>query len=241
MKKLLIVLFFVTVHQITLAEIASAESNFDGIYTGLAAGRARGEDKGIEYKDYGNLFQGATQRTNPAGSLVSIFAGLNTTVENILIGAEIDYEKRNYSHTTYQEVDNLPYETYPIETKVRNGKSLRARVGYIFNNDKSLAYLTGGFSTINITRTYGDTANTLGNGTLISRSAKHNGYIMGFGAEHFLSEKIFLRAEYRYTRYMARNVDGAENIDAAEIYGDGTIEKQRFRDQSLRVGIGYNF
>ncbi len=235
MKKLLIVLFFATA-QITLAEIASAESNFDGIYAGLTAGRARGEDKGIEYKDYGNLFQGTTQRTNPAGSLISIFAGINKTVEkNILLGAEIDYEKRNYSHATYQEVDNTPYDVYPIETKIRNGKSLRARLGYVFNNDKSLAYLTGGFSTINITRSYGDATNTLGNGTSISQSTKHNGYVMGFGAEHFLSEKIFLRAEYRYTRYMAKNVD------TAEIYGDGTIEKQRFRDQSFRVGIGYNF
>ncbi len=112
---------------------------------------------------------------------------------------------------------------------------MRTRLGYIFNEDKTLSYLTAGIAKINITRTYGDLANTLGNGTSISKNTSHNGYVFGIGIEHFVTEKISLRGEYRYTRYMARNVD------SSEIYDAGTIEKQRFRDQSIRLGIAYNF
>lgn len=234
MKKLIIT--SLTFLSLGISNAALAESNFDGFYAGLGAGRARGTDKGIEYKDNGATFQGATQRTNPEGNLFSVFGGFNKVVEeNFLLGAEADYEKRGYSHSSSQEVNNVSQESYPITTKVKSAKSLRARFGYIFNQDKTLAYLTAGIARINISRVYGDTTNTLGNGTSLNTTTNHNGYVGGFGIEHFLTQKISLRAEYRYTRYMARDVD------SSAIYSAGTIEKQRYRDQSIRLGIAYNF
>ncbi len=98
-----------------------------------------------------------------------------------------------------------------------------------------MSYVTAGFAKTHITRSYGDLSNTIGNGTSISRNTNHNGYVTGLGIEHFLTNNISLRGEYRYTRYMAKN------IDSSEIYSTGAIEKQRFRDQSFRLGIAYNF
>lgn len=234
MKKL--VLTSLLVISFGISNSAFAESNFDGIYVGLSAGRARGTDKGIEYKDNGGTFYGTTQRTNPEGSLFSLFTGINKVVnENILFGAEADYEKRNYSHSGFQEIDHSPATDYGVKTKIKNGGSLRARLGYIFNQDKTLAYITGGYATLKVERGYGDVNNSAGNGTWMKTNTQHNGYVGGFGLEHFLTNKISLRAEYRYTRYMARNVD------TSLIYSAGTIEKQRFRDQSFRIGIAYNF
>lgn len=234
MKKLITT--SLTLISLGISSTALAQSNFDGFYAGLGVGHARGTDKGIEYKNDGNTFEGATQRTNPEGNLFSVFGGFNKVVkENILLGAEVDYEKRSYSHATFQEVNGSSVDLYPIETKVKNGKSLRAKFGYIFNEDKTLSYITAGFAKTHINRSYGDINNGLGNGTSISRNTNHNGYVTGLGIEHFLTNNISLRGEYRYTRYMAKN------IDSSEIYSTGAIEKQRFRDQSFRLGIAYNF
>jgi opacity protein-like surface antigen len=234
MKKLALTSLLVI--SLGISNSAFAESNFDGIYAGFAAGRARGEDKGIEYKDNGATFYGITQRTSPEGSLFSLFTGINKVVnENILFGAEADYEKRNYSHSNFQEVDQSLYTDYSVQTKVKNGGSLRARLGYIFNHDKTLAYVSGGYATLKVNRYYGDVSNTLGNGTLAKTHTRHEGYVGGFGLEHFVTSKVSLRAEYRYTRY------NSQNVDSSVIYSAGTIEKQRLSDQSVRIGIAYNF
>lgn len=234
MKKLIIT--SLTFLSISISNFALAKSNFDGVYAGLGVGHARGTDKGIEYKDGGGSFFGATQSTIPEGNLFSVFAGFNKVVEkNILLGVEADYEKRNYSNTSYQELDKVPDNRYPMATKVKSGESLRARFGYIFNQDKTLSYITAGLARINIARSYGDLAESLGHGTSFSKNTSHNGYVVGFGIEHFLTKKISLRGEYRYSTYMARN------IDSSQIYDVGTIEKQRFSDQAVRLGIAYNF
>lgn len=239
MKKLITIALTYLVLTFISLEISStalAQSNFDGFYAGLGVGHARGTDKGIEYKDNGATFQGATQHANPEGNLFSVFGGFNKVIEkNILLGAEVDYEKRGYSHATSQEINGSPDGTYPVQTKVKSGESLRARFGYIFNQDQTLSYITTGIAKINLRRTYGDNANTIGNGTSIHRNTSHHGYVFGLGIEHFLTKEISLRGEYRYARYMAKN------IDTSEIYSGGTIEKQRFRDQSVRLGIAYNF
>ncbi len=232
MRKLIISSF--TLLALGIPQLALAQSNFDGAYLGLGLGRARGEDKGIEHKD-GTEF-GATQRTNPEGALFSIFAGANKVIGGkILLGAETDYEKRNYSHTSPQKINGGEVSDYPITTNVKDAKSLRARLGYVFNNDKTLAYVTGGYSTIKIKRTYGDINNSTGNGTSSTTATRHGGYTTGFGLEHFLTDRVSLRGEYRYTRYRAKTVD------AAVVYGSGTTEKQRLCDQSIRVGVAYNF
>lgn len=234
MKKLIIT--SLAIFSLGISNAAFAESNFDGFYAGLGVGHARATDKGSEFKNDGNSFQGAIQRTNPEGNLFSVFAGFNKVVEkNILLGAEANYEKRNYSHSTVQEINNSPDRTFPVTTKLRNGESLRVRLGYIFNQDQTLSYITAGLARMDTTRIYGDTTNSFGNGTSSSKKTSNNGYVIGFGLEHFLTKRISLRGEYRYTRYQARI------IDVPEIYDTGTIEKQKLSDQSFRVGIAYNF
>ncbi len=234
MKKLII--SSLIVFSLEASKAALAQSNFDGAYAGLGAGYSWGEDNGKEYHDAGGIYYGSTQQTRPTGTLLSPFIGFNKVVnQNILLGAEADYDMRDYADKSVQKTDGVGIALYPVETRVQNGKSLRARLGYVFNNDKTLSYLTGGYSTININRTYGDLDNNLGNGTAFSKITRHNGYIVGFGMEHFVTDKISLRAEYRYAQY------GTKMLDASKIYGTGALEKQKFFDQSLRVGIAYNF
>lgn len=110
---------------LAISNLALAQSNFDGIYSGLAAGYARGKDKGLEYKNNGSLSDGVIQQNNPEGFSTTVFAGANFVVDkNILLGVEVDYERRNHKHTGFQEFNNAPMENYPVETKVRNTRSL---------------------------------------------------------------------------------------------------------------------
>ncbi len=230
MKKLII--RSLTALSIFLPVVALAQSNFDGFYAGLGNGYSWGKDKGSEYKNSGNDFQDVTQKTTPQGFLFSVLAGTNKVVsENILLGAEIDYDIRNSSDKNEQLYRGATLGVYPVETKVRNGGSLRARMGYIFNNDKTLSYITTGIARIKIERSYSyDEVHQQ-----LSGSQKHNGFVMGFGMEHFLNDTISLRGEYRYVGYITKN------IDTSAIYDAGTLEKQRYRDQAIRLGIAYHF
>ncbi len=76
MKKLFTILLF-----LAMPEFALAQSNFDGLYIGLTAGRARGVDKGTEYKNNGATFQGVTQQTTPKGNFYGAFLGANMTAQ----------------------------------------------------------------------------------------------------------------------------------------------------------------
>jgi outer membrane immunogenic protein len=212
-----------------------AKSNFEGFYAGLGTGYSWGEDKGTEYKS--DNFDGGIQRTSPRGSLASVFAGVNTvTKDNILFGAEADFDRRDYSKGGYQDVNGVAFAIYPVETKIKNGQSVRGKIGYVFNNDKTLSYLTIGYATINIKRTYGDMTEFAGNGPFMNKTVRQNGGTFGFGLEHFITDKVSLRSEYRYTRYLAGN-----HIDTSAIYSPITTESQRFTDQTIRVGVSYHF
>jgi opacity protein-like surface antigen len=60
-----------------------------------------------------------------------------------------------------------------------------------------------------------------------------NGWTAGIGAEHFLSEKLTIRAEYRYTDYRREKED-------VPMYGS-TYKQKYDNEQSVRISASYYF
>ena len=117
------------------------------------------------------------------------------------------------------------------KTTIQNRADLKAKVGYVFNEDNSSVFLTGGLSMAKIERTFSST------GSNVSSVGTNNtlGYILGAGAEHFLLKNISLKAEYLYTKYKQNNVD------ATAVYGSGFSESNTYKDNTIRLGLNYYF
>lgn len=215
-----------------LPQSVLADSKFDGFYAGVQAGYVDGKDKGKEYED--GVASTYTQKTKPDSGLIGGFVGFNKVLENnMLVGIEADYEYRGGSDKSFQENEGGINSYYPVKTKLKDAGSLRARLGYLFNEGNTLGYLTAGYATANIKRTFYVVD---GSPPSESESKWHDGWIAGFGAEHLVSDKISVKAEYRYSDY------GRKTISTAQVFGDGYEEKQKYQDeQSIRIGVAYHF
>lgn len=220
--------------------LAYAETKFDGFYAGIQAGYADGKDKGKEYNN--DIFSGFTQKTTPDGGLFGAYLGYNKVFENsLLVGLEADYELRDGDDKSFQKNQGRYDPQYTAKTELKDAASVRARLGYVFNEGKTLGYLTAGYAMVNIKRTMTDALNE-GLASVPSQSERkwHQGWTVGFGAEHFIADKISLKADYRYSGYDRRTINSYEVFN--ELPGDAYTQKQKYQDeQSLRLGIAYHF
>jgi len=232
MKKLIAIAIATLSLGFVLPQSVLADSKFDGFYAGVQTGYVEGKDKGKEYND--GVASGYTQKTTPDSGLIGGFVGFNKVLENnMLVGIEADFESRGGSDKSLQKDEGVFDSDYPVKTKLKEAGSLRARLGYLFNEGNTLGYLTAGYATANIKRTFYSVGETPPSE---SESKWHNGWTLGFGAEHLVSEKISVKAEFRYSDY------GRETISTAQVYSDGYEEKQKYQDeQSIRIGVAYHF
>ncbi|MBQ0724288.1 MAG: porin family protein [Cycloclasticus sp.] len=151
---------------------------------------------------------------------------------NILVGIEIDYDYKDADDSTVQDDDGIPDTDYPYKTEINESASIRGRVGYVFNNDQTLVYATGGYTMAKIDRKTYD----IDYPADVSSDSKWNdGWTAGLGVEHFVTTNLSARIEYRYSEY------STEHLDASVAYGDGYLEKQDYDEDSLRIGIAYHF
>ncbi len=208
----------------------SAQSKFNGFYTGLDIGYFSGKDEGTEYVD--GVANGFTNLTKPKGTTYGIEFGFNHVLpEKILLGVDLSFHYINKSNSSVQDYEGVPSPSFPIQTTIQNRADLKAKIGYVFNEDNSSVFLTGGFSMAKIKRTFssigGDTSSVGTNNT--------PGYILGAGAEHFFFKNISLKAEYLYTKYKQNN------IDTSAVWGSGYNETQNYKDNTIRLGLNYYF
>lgn len=211
---------------------ALAENNFAGPYLGVNLGYVDGTDKGKEVLPNG-LPNGYTQKTSPDGFLLGLNAGFNKVFENnVLLGVEGDYETRNADDKVFQKLNGVKEPHSVTKTSLENAASLRARLGYVFNDNRTMAYLTGGYATAQVKREFSNDGVT---GTLGSESHTrwHEGWTAGFGVEHFVYANLSARAEYRYSDYNKKSIGIA-------LYSNN--ERQNYDEEhAIRVGINYHF
>ena len=207
---------------------AAASDVYAGAYAGLYGGHASADDKGKGYDQDDRARNGWAQDVSPKGGVYGVKAGYSWILgSNLLLGVEADYEGRSKNEDeALLKFEGVPDNNFSLETELKQAASLRARLGYLFN-DKGLVYLTGGYATVEAKRTWKDVFRGSE-----SHSGWQDGWTAGVGAEYLLLDNVSAGLEYRYSDY------GSENVDAnlwEEYY------KQELTEESLRVSVNYLF
>ena len=216
---------------LTLSAPVFSDEKFNGPYVGVQIGYADGKHHGEEFEDDGTL-TGYTYKNTTNKILLGGLAGYNKTFSNnILIGVEADYDYRNASKKSIELEYGILDNDYTTKSKINTSASLRAKLGLIFNN-KTLAYITGGYAGADIKTTYNSDYEEFP-GTS-SNTQWHNGYTLGLGAEHYINDKISAKAEYRYADFGEKNASVAieEYFNYRQNYD---------KENSIRIGLNYHF
>ena len=204
------------------SNFALADGNkFDGPYAGIHIGYDTSYANGTEYDVDGDS-TGYTSSNYSLGSTVfGGFVGFNKVLtNNVLIGMEADYEFQNADKTSS---DRTKY----TKNKAGDAASIRGKLGYVFNENRTLAYLTAGYAFKKLTNTYTED-------DLTSTSSNwYKGWTVGAGGEHFVYDNLALKAEFRYT-------DDDNQVDSVPIY-ESTYKVNFQPNKSVRLGVAYHF
>ena len=212
-------------------------SNFSGTYVGGSIGAVVDADSRITDYHNGSIIgttagikTGYTSHDNPEGLKGSGFIGYNfVNNKNILLGVEASYNfYSGADDEVLEEFNGVPTPSFVIKTKIEHDVAIKGRIGYIFNNDKTLGYVTGGYTNGRVKHL---TRNIL-NSKDGADTKSQDGYIVGIGVEHFLNNKFTARVEYNYTEF---NEETYRN----NIYS--TDMKMNLDFHSVQVGLAYHF
>ena len=219
---------------LTFNHISSADikvSNFSGTYVGGSIGAVVDADsRTTEYEPADGSKTGYTADNNPEGLKGSGFIGYNfVNDKNILLGVEASYNfYSDADDKVFEKDEGVIDSDYAVKTKIEQDVSIKGRLGYVFNNDKTLGYITGGYTTGRIKLIQRD-YDTDREG---ADTKSQDGFIVGMGIEHFLNNKFTARVEYNYTEF-------SEESYRNSIYD--TDYKMNHDNHSVQVGLAYHF
>lgn len=212
-------------------------SNFSGTYVGGSIGAVVDADSRIiEYFNgsgevgAAGIKTGYTSHDNPEGLKGSGFIGYNfVNNKNILLGVEASYNfYSGADDEVFEKNEGVIDSNYAVKTKIEQDVSIKGRLGYVFNNDKTLGYVTGGYTNGRVKH--------LTRNILISKDGadtkSQDGYIVGIGVEHFLNNKFTARVEYNYTEFNEETY--RNNIYSSDM-------KMNLDFHSVQVGLAYHF
>lgn len=209
--------------------VALAESSFVGLYAGASLGYVDGTDKDIELE-----LNGYTAKTTPKGGLLGLSAGYNMALQNnFVLGIEGDIEFRRQDDRSVYLLNGVVDPRFPIKSDVLGALSIRPRLGYILNNEHTMAFVSGGLAGARIKRTY---YNNIAAPPSISSTDNQYGWVASFGVEHFVRSNISVQTEARYADY------GSNNVDTSQIYGPNCCtDHHDYKEFSLRAGVIFHF
>lgn len=211
--------------------LTSFAGDFDGFYGKAVLGVTSATDHGSEYRISNSSANGLESKASMNGGLYGLAAGFNKKLDNqFLVGIEFDYDGRGSANdTVYQKEGSVVYSTnYQVKSSLKETASVRTRLGYVINN-KALMYATAGYTTAKISRTYYDFRAPP---TQESHTKWQDGWTLGLGGECMLGKSLSASLEYRYADFGKDNV----TVTMWDRY-----EKQKLKEQSIRLGIAYQF
>ncbi|MFC7334904.1 outer membrane protein [Rhodocista pekingensis] len=198
---------------------ALAQSPFDGGYVGAALGYAWMKPNGTT--TFSNATTQKVDRTND-GVTGAVFLGYGKTIDTLYLGIEGEIGISDQEKTS-----TLAGNSYNFDAGTSLGIALRA--GLLATPD-TLVYGRIGWQ-----RTDLDVSGRLGSvaGTPTMDENEHlNGWRIGGGVEHALTENVLARLEYNYTDYESYKVS----------YGQGGARTNAEPHESaVRVGVAYRF
>lgn len=202
-----------------------------GPYAGASFGYSKAKDSGIGYDEGSSTPNGWTHTVNLNGASLGIFGGYNWVFNNkVLIGLEAEYLHRaDHSDRDFQYDDGALDTLYSARTQIEGVASIRARIGRLFNQQKTLAYASLGRTNAKVKRTWIDDDSP----ETESHRGWQNGWTAGIGLEHKYNKNLSVRAEVRRSDY------GTKVTSAADIWSE--YYKDDLAENSVMLGLGYKF
>jgi outer membrane immunogenic protein len=173
-----------------IAAPAAQAEMFNGGYVGVTGGYEKNSvDSTKLFVDEG-FPSASTDKKNVSGASLGLNAGYDVkTASNFVFGGEFAV---TFSTSTNKQLVTLTPTSAPIaiEYKSRASFELTLRAG-LMAGEKTLVYARGGYANSKLKATFPGT---------ISDPVKgdNNGWLVGAGVEHALTDKISARLEYRY-------------------------------------------
>ena len=167
------------------------------------------------------------------GFMYGVGVGYDFAIGGAVIGLEAEYG----DSTASAEFDDMgDFEDLGIAPRLSAGRDLYlgARAG-ILVNPNTLLYVKGGYTNA----TYDVLAGNLEDE--LEADVDLDGFRVGAGAEYAISERSFVKLEYRYSNYSEGEFDFSDD----GLFDDDTGESGRFdadidRHQ-VAVGVGFRF
>ena len=228
MKKHIFCLMFLVFSTDTLAN-----SQFDSPYVGIQLGYIKG-DSDLTEGWSGQSASWWVDNIKPQGSVVGFYAGLNKVFDNnFLLGLEVDANLLSADKTKDGHWAGHSNEGYPVKVDYNYSGSLRARAGYVFNQDTTLLFVTFGGGFANIKSNY---YNQNGTEALTRDTSNYFGWTAGLGAEYCLTNSLSLKAEYIYSDLGSKTLH-----DTVYSGSTDTWDKITVKNDVVRVGLHYRF
>ena len=202
-------------------DIIPAGFVWTGGYLGLQAGYAWS-------RSHNFTAAGVFSDPDPAGIFGGVYAGYNHQFpNNVVLGIEADMNVSGMDGRTDiffpgggQDLD------HQFDSEVKWNGALRARLGYAI--DRFMPYVAGGLSVARYEfGLYRDDSE------YPRQEAVWTGWNIGAGVEYAATDKLLVRAEYRYTDY------GDKVSDLP--WGDHDPSRTSLASHDIRLGVAYKF
>ena len=206
-----------------------AVSTWNGFYLGVNGGYGWASEKDPYVTPVIGSFQ-------PKGGLFGVQAGYNHQIGKYVVGLEADYAWASMSDSyTIAGATVLNGSTLSasagLKTEQKSLGSVRARVGYDFNN--LLVYATGGYAygSNKITASGAATWQNVTWSAQAGNSQTHTGWVIGAGTEYALTSNVSAKLEYLYADL------------GKKTYWGGTVvaDKVSLTSSVVRAGLNYKF
>jgi outer membrane immunogenic protein len=218
----------------TLA-IAEDKMNWAGPYAGINTGYTWVNDKDESYLAYGKCKEGcpASASNHANGSLIGADIGYNFLFQNnLLLGIETEFKSYNANKESNFFTPSSDLLFQKINSSFENKFSVLGKIGYLLN-DKTLAYVKGGWANAQIKRDY--TNDALPTAVVESHKSWQDGWTLGIGSEYNFYQNLTAKLEYRYADL------GSKSILTSNMLNDSSTHTQNTRQNELNVGVAYHF
>ena len=206
--------------------IADDQMNWAGPYAGINTGYTWVHDKSEgSYYCKGGC---SPLSNNAKGASVGIDLGYNLALKNnFLVGIEAEFKSYD-ANKEGNVTDIYGYVIQKINSSLEKKFSFLGKIGYLVN-DKTLAYIIGGWSNAQIKRDY---TNDDLPAVVESHKSWQDGWTLGIGSEYNFYQNLTAKLEYRYTDL------GSKSIYASN---SSSTQTQNTRQNELNVGVAYHF
>ena len=210
--------------------IAEDKMNWAGPYAGINTGYTWVHDK-----SEGSYYckGGCSPLSNNAnGASVGIDLGYNLALQNnFLVGIEAEFKSYD-ANKEGNVTDIIGSVMQKINSSLEKKFSFLGKIGYLVN-DKTLAYVKGGWANAQIKRDYTN------NDTPVVESHKswQDGWTLGIGSEYNFYQNFTAKLEYRYTDLGSKSIFASNTVSGSDL----SNQTQNTRQNELNVGVAYHF